>query len=86
MTRRAAGYSARAMIGVPISTVRPTVHSRSCDLRTTSGSICPRGIALIGTGERDPERHLDAGEVIARLVADFVRVDEHLEALWLSPA
>ena len=35
----AAAYSTRAMIGVPSSTVRPTVHSRSCDLRTASGSI-----------------------------------------------
>ena len=35
-TRR--GYSIRSAMGVPSSTVRDTVHSRSCDFRTASGS------------------------------------------------
>jgi hypothetical protein len=33
-----AGYSILVM-GVPVSTVRPTVHSRSCDFLTTSGKM-----------------------------------------------
>ncbi len=32
------GYSIRGVIGVASSTVRPTVHRRSCDRRTASGS------------------------------------------------
>ena len=31
-------YSMRVVIGVGSSTVRPTVHRRSCDFRTASGS------------------------------------------------
>ena len=31
-------YSIRSAMGVPSSTVRDTVHSRSCDFRTASGS------------------------------------------------
>src|SRR4029077_17458308 len=34
----ARSYSIRSAIGVPSSTVRVTVHSRSCDFRTASGS------------------------------------------------
>jgi hypothetical protein len=32
-------YTILVVIGVPVSTVRPTVHSRSCDLLTTSGKM-----------------------------------------------
>ena len=32
-------YPILVLIGVPVSTVRPTVHSRSCDLATTSGKM-----------------------------------------------
>jgi len=31
-------YSIRSAMGVPSSTVRDTIHSRSCDFRTASGS------------------------------------------------
>src|SRR5215472_5565389 len=39
----------------------------------------PGLIALRSVGERDPERHLDTGEMVASLVAHLFRVDEHLE-------
>src|SRR5215469_18971715 len=46
----------------------------------------PGLIALRAAGERDPERHLDIGEMVAGFVAHLFRVDEHLERGRFSPA
>src|SRR5215469_5352081 len=46
----------------------------------------PGLIALRSVGERDPERHLDIGEMVASLVAHLFRVDDHLERVWFGPA
>ena len=70
-----------AVAVVQINRAQPVMRLAHC-----VGQYRPRGVALIGAGERDPERHLDASEVVARLVADLVRVDKHLEPVWFSPA
>jgi len=45
----------------------------------------PRLVALLADRERDAERHLQAGEVIACRVADLVRLHDDLEGVRLGP-
>ena len=79
-------YSIRSAMGVPSSTVRDTVHSRSCDFRTAFWQERPGLVAILAVGEPDPEGHHDVAEVVTRLVADLVRIDEDLELLRFGPA
>ena len=52
------------------TTVRPTVHSRSCDPHDFS-QHAPGLIARLAVRKRDPVGHLDVGQVIPALVADL---------------
>src|SRR5262245_12381256 len=47
---------------------------------------CSRLVALLTLGEPDPEGHHDVGQMVARLVADLVRVHGDLERIGLGPA
>src|SRR5215469_14763326 len=46
----------------------------------------PRLVALLALGEPDPEGHHDVGQVVARRIADLVRVHGDLERVGLGPA
>src|SRR5215831_16048703 len=47
---------------------------------------CSSLVALLTLGKPDPEGHHDVGQVVARLVADLVRVHGDLERVGRGPA